>query len=212
MKNAIVLTLFLVSLGLLSKAQSHEQGQFNISVGPSFGIWGVHYEVETPLGLYESEEVEGAVTITVPVRFSVGLADRFSLGMFLEPGVYGDDNDSRGNFILMAGLTPRLYMINGGKANWYLGLDAGAGFLFWKEETDLSKAEKGFIGIQARLHTGVNMYFSDNVGLFFEGQLGYVGFGLVRAKFNDNELDLDDIEERLKTVGGQFSMGLAMKF
>lgn len=211
MRNTIT-TCALLLLASTLFAQSHEQGQFSISVGPSFGAWGVTHELETPLGMYESEEVEAAVTITVPVRFSYGFVERFSLGVFLEPGVYGDDNDSRGNFLFMAGLTPRLYMINGGKANWYLGLDAGAGFLFWKEETSRSKAEKGFIGIQARLHTGVNMYFSDHVGLFFEGGLGYVGFGLVRAELNDEVLDIDDIEERLKTLGGQFTMGLAMKF
>lgn len=88
-------TLSLIAAALLlipASAQVNGKGTLQFGLGTHLGVHATHYEWKTHLlGLTaKGSDNDGAVTSTWPIDVQVGLSDRFSLGLCLEPGRYLD--------------------------------------------------------------------------------------------------------------------------
>lgn len=208
----IAFTSALVALSCSLNAQSHEQGTWQFCLGASLGVHATHFEWKYSFDLLgvpisvSDEEDDGAATTTFPFEVHYGLADRFSLGLYVEPGRYLDSADNNPNRIILVGLSPRYYIINNDRFNWTAMLDLGAGGLEIsdKEET----ITDSYAGGHLRIGSGVSFYFGEHFGLQLFGK--YAAYNL---KWRDREPDdlPENYEAKLTTSGFHFGAGLTFK-
>ena len=209
MKTRIHLTVVASVIGLAAQAQSHTKGTVQICLGASLGVHATHYEQSyTLFGLkFSDSDDDGAATSTFPIEFHYGLADRFSLGLYIEPGRYLDSADSNPNSVIAFGLTPRFYILNKDRFNWTGILDIGAGGLQIEDKDQTVKDY--YAGMHFRLGTGVSFYFGDHFGLQLFCK--YAAYSL-KWRDRDPDIGLGDFEAKLTTSGFHFGGGLTVKF
>lgn len=191
-------------------AQINDKGTFHASIGVAAGGHATHYE-QTVLGTIRSND-DGAATVTYPIEFSYGLGRRFSLGLYVEPGVYLDSSASESNGLAMIGIQPRFYIINNDRFAWMASMQLGSSALRHDVDEPGNVSEAIYRGTTLGLSTGVGFYFSDLVGLNL--QVRYIGttMPLRELTLNGTEFDPDLIDATLTTRGVAFQASLAFKF
>lgn len=193
-------------------AQAHQKGTWQFSLGASLGVHATHYESSFSylfLGQEISinkEEDDAAATTTFPIEVDLGLADRWSLGLYVEPGRYLDSADNNPNSIFLIGLSPHFYLLNKERTTLAGILDLGAGALRIsdKEETITDT----YAGGHFRLGLGASFYFGEHFGLQLFGK-----YAVYNLKWRDREPDpdVDNFEATLRTGGFHFGGGVTFK-
>lgn len=210
--NRITLLSARVLTPFLLQGQAHQQGTFQIGVGASFGIHATHYEQSYKYQFagqtieFSDENDDGAATTTFPIEVHFGLAERFSLGLYGEPGTYLDSADEHPNRIFLIGLSPRYYIVNNDNFYWYAGLDVGAGALRISDKDETFTDT--YAGGHFRLGSGVAWFFGDLFGINL-----FAKYGAYNLKWRDREPDpnVDNFEAMLKTSGFHIGLGLQVK-
>jgi len=212
MRHLTTTTVFFVLLASFASAQSHQRGTWQFSLGASLGVHATHYEKSYSYTLFgqdisfDDEADDAAATTTFPIEVDYGLADRFSLGLYVEPGRYLDSADNNPNSIFLIGLSPHFYLINKDRFNLSGILDVGAGALRIsdKEET----VTDTYAGGHFRLGLGASFYFGDHFGLQVFGK-----YGAYSLKWRDREPDpnVDNFEATLRTSGLHIGAGVTFK-
>lgn len=123
----------ITAFALLStaSAQVNAKGTLQFGLGLSPGVHATHFSNEVTFGglTQKEDHRDGAVTVTWPIEAQYGLADRFSLGLCLEPGSYLDSAGTHPNKLLLLSLSPRYYLVNKDRFALYLNADLGLSFL-----------------------------------------------------------------------------------
>lgn len=191
-------------------AQVNDKGTFHASIGIAAGGHATTYET-TILGFVNTEN-DGAATVTYPIELGYGLGKRFSLGLYIEPGVYLDSSASESNGLVLIGIQPRFYIVNGNRFAWMASLQLGAAALRYDVDELGSKTEAKYRGTNLGLSTGVGFYFTDNIGLNL--QVRYVGTAMPLRSWSLNGVDFDPdlIDAKLSTRGAAVQASLAFKF
>lgn len=191
-------------------AQVNDKGTFHVSIGIAAGGHGTTYET-TILGVVTTEN-DGAATVTYPIEVSYGLGKRFSLGLYLEPGVYLDSSATESNGLATFGIQPRFYIINNDRFAWMASMQLGSSTLRYDVEEPGNVSEAIYRGTNLSLSTGVGFYFSDLIGLNL--QMRYIGTTMPLRKWtvNGTGLDPDLIDATLTTRGVALQASLAFKF
>ena len=208
-------TLLLALIAGSLSAQSNKSGTFHICAGASVGIHATHFENSYSVDIGgitisdSNSEDDAAATTTFPIELHYGIVDRFSLGLYVEPGTYLDSADNSPNSVLSVGLTPRFYIVNLDRFNWAAILDIGLTGLEIsdKEET----ITDSYLGPHVRIGTGISFYFGEHFGI----QL-FTKYGAYLMKWRDREPDdfftAGNYEAKLNTSGIHFGGGLTVKF
>ncbi len=210
-------TLSLIAAALLlipASAQVNGKGTLQFGLGTHLGVHATHYEWKTHLlGLTaKGSDNDGAVTSTWPIDAQVGLSDRFSLGLCLEPGRYLDSAGTHPNQLFLVSLSPRFYAVNKDHFALYLHADLGSGFLkIGDVRSGINRYDDRYTGGHFRLGSAVQWYFGDVFGI----NLGLM-YAAHRLKWqnrepNDPLLDVADYSATLSTSGILFRAGLQVK-
>ncbi len=204
-----------MALWASASAQVNAKGTLQFGLGLSFGAHATHFSNELSyLGLsIKNSDSDGAVTLTVPVDVQYGLSDRFSLGIYIEPGSYMDSAGTHPNKLFLLGLSPRYYAVNKDRIALYCNADMGLGQLRISDlKNGINRFTDHYTGAHLRLGTGFQFYIGSVIGL-------HVGLKYAANKFKwrnrdprDPLLDLVDYSATLKTSGVQFEIGLQAKF
>lgn len=214
MDRKVILALFALSAAPLS-AQVNQKGTFQLALGYNFGVFATEYEYSfnfPGIGRVSDSETDGAATSSIPFEFQYGLGNRFSLGLYIEPGYYLDSNATRSNGFFIAGIDPRFYIINKERFGWYADLGIGISALGIKEEAGSEDYTDAYAGSHFKLGTHVQFFFGNTFGLHFG-----MNYSAHNLKWRDRDpedeaLDLFDYEATLKTAGVQFGFGAQVKF
>lgn len=210
-KRIAITSVTLLALGTADLvAQVNDKGTFHASVGIAAGGHVTTYETSL-LGVVNSEN-DGAATVTYPIELGYGLGERFSLGLYIEPGVYLDSSASESNGLTLVGIQPRFYIVNGDRFAWMASLHLGVSALRYDVDEPGNRTEAKYSGANLGLSTGVGYYFSDHIGLNL--QLRYVGTTMPLRSWSVNGVDFDPdlIDAKLTTRGVALQASLAFKF
>ena len=210
-KHIAFTSVALVVLGTADlTAQVNDKGTFHVSIGAAAGGHATTYET-TVLGVVNTEN-DGAATVTYPIELGYGLGERFSLGLYIEPGVYLDSSASESNGLALVGIQPRFYIVNGNRFAWMASLQLGVSALRYDVDEPGNRTEAKYSGTNLGLSTGVGFYFTDNIGLNL--QLRYVGTTMPLRSWSVNGVDFDPdlIDATLTTRGAAVQASLAFKF
>ena len=196
-------------------AQVNGKGRVQIGLAISGGVHATRFENSfTVLGLtLKNSSDDGAVTVSYPLEVHVGLSNRFSLGLCLEPGSYIDSAGTHPNGFVVAGLSPRFYAINKEKFALLFNLDLGVSALRIAEvQSGTKQFDDSYVGGHFRLGTQLQYYFGNTFGLNFG-----LKYAVHNMKWRDRDPEdalLKDVnyEATLKTSGVQFQLGAQVKF
>ena len=196
-------------------AQVNSKGRLQIGLGISGGVHATRFENSfTVFGItLKNSSDDGAATVSYPLDIHVGLSNKFSLGLCLEPGSYIDSAGTRPNGFFVVGLSPRFYAINKEHFALLFNLDLGVSALRIGEVRSGTKQfDDSYVGGHFRLGTQLQYYFGNTFGL---------NFGLKYAMHNMKWRDRDpedpllkdvDYEATLRTSGVQIQLGAQVKF
>ena len=215
MKRLATLALLALPFATTALAQSNEGGTFHIGVGWSLGFHTTKFEQQyTVLGVVVKDSDTGAaLTRSFPIDLQIGVAKPLSIGIYVEPGSYLDSSATRKNRFIIAGIAPRIYILNKDRFNWMAGPEVGVSALqiedveyFGKTYTD------SYLGIHVRIATGVAFYFGDHFGIQTQ-----VKYAIHSMPWRDRDpestaLDNADFEASLNTSGIQIQIGATVKF
>lgn len=215
MKHLLVLITAL-SLASSGYGQVNGKGTFQLGLGASLGVFNTDFEysaVYPVIGRVSKSSEDGAATVSFPIDLQVGLSDRFSLGLCLEPGQYIDSADTHPNGFFIFSLEPRFYVVNGEHFAVHINADLGLSALKIRSgEGTSAEFDDSYAGGHFRFGAQAQYYFGNTFGL---------NFGLKFASHNMKWRDRDpenaaleslDYEATLKTGGLQLQLGAQVKF
>lgn len=209
------MAVFLAFAPAAASGQAITRGDFQLGIGFNAGAHATRYESEiTILGFSKKDSHnDGAVTVTVPLEAQYSFTDRFSLGLYIEPGSYLDSSGTHPNKLLLLGISPRYYVVNKDRFALYVHVDLGLSKLQIKDvKSGKDRFTDYFEGSHARLGVAGQYYFSDlfglNAGLRFTG----ANFAWKERDPSDPLIAAFNYKGTLKTTGVQFQLGLQVKF
>jgi len=196
------------------QAQVNDKGTVHLSLGLAMGGHATEYDRTLVIGnlRLNQKSTGGAATVTVPLEVHVGLTPGFSLGAYLESGVYLDSNDAHTNRIRMFGIQPRFFLVNKERFAWTASAQLGATALTIEAEESFGNSKSTFRGGHFGLATGVIFHVSDLIGLRFDLRLLNNRLPLREYVLNDRSIDLRDFEAELRARGAAFQFSLGFKF
>jgi len=196
----------------MSFAQSNTKGTIHLGLG-----WGLQVGGATIKSTVEDESssVKGVGGRSASgLRVGYGLADAFSLGLFLrsEGAAYTSTDFGSGTFItkgLGVGLEPKGYVVNKDKFNLYFALPIGfsTGKAYSSEAT--SETTK-LSGLNYGLNVGFNWYWASFIGMSLD--LGYSGVALSGKKTYEGYGQSYEVKTNINGGGLFFGLGLVSKF
>ncbi len=198
-----------------SFAQVNTKGTLQFGLGVSFGAHATRFDSEVSfLGLsIKNSDSDGAVTVTVPIEAQYGLSDRFSVGLYLEPGSYVDSAGTHPNKLFLMGISPRYYAVNKDRFALYFNADLGLSQLRISDvKNGINRFTDTYSGANLRLGTAVQFYFGQAIGLHLGLKYAANNFNWRARDPRDPILDAVDYSATLKTSGVQFEIGLQAKF
>lgn len=210
--RSILLVLVLHAVPAL--AQYNRSGVVHLSAGLGLGAHATEYEQTIRiLGFpITSRSSDGAATVSVPIELGVGLADPFSLGLYLEPGVYLDSNATESNNYTLLGMQPRFYLVNNDAFALMGSLRLGLSALRIERDEPLVKSSANYSGGHVGLGLGTWIGFGSTVGLNLHLFYMATNMPLRRYELNGQQLSLTDFEARLRTRGVVLQASLAFRF
>jgi hypothetical protein len=208
---------FLLLVSMIGFSQSHDKGTFSFNLGWDAGLHGTEYTSKlngTQLG---SPDTSAAGTSLFRINAHYNPVKWLSAGLDFRAGSYLEDPDNPetdGNKINMLGLALRLYPVNRDKFAWFIGANFGrSGLEINRKLTAFNiPAKYTFNSGHLSFETGFNWYFAKNGGLNFG--LGYSQHNFLMQEFylNNSKQNIDNFENRLRTKGVHFNIGLAIQF
>ncbi|MBL7963216.1 MAG: hypothetical protein JNM31_05140 [Flavobacteriales bacterium] len=188
-------------------AQSNSFGSLQFGLGASFGLYNTEFNESYPPTNYARTNRDNAVAVSFPLEVHLGLVPFMSLGLYLQPGSYLDTSATRSNSMFIGGLSPRFYIVNGDRFNWFAGLEAGLANLVIKERPFAGGTyQYTFGGGHFRIASGFNLYFGKVVGM--QMQMKYAVYNM---PLWDLEPNFSDYTARLKVDGLEAQLGLVFK-
>lgn len=215
MKHLLVLIAAL-SLASSGYGQVNGKGTFQLGLGASLGVFNTDFEysaVYPIIGRVSKSSEDGAATVSVPLDLQVGLSDRFSLGLCLEPGQYIDSADTHPNGFFIFSVEPRFYVVNGEHFAVHINADLGLSALRIRSgEGTSAEFDDSYAGGHFRFGAQAQYYFGKTFGLNFG-----LKFASHSMKWKDRDpenaaLESIDYEATLKTGGLQLQLGAQVKF
>lgn len=212
-RNVIALSAALIASA--AAAQVNQKGTFQIGLGANFGAYATEYTSSYTLPVYGTvkyRDTDGAATTSFPLDLQYGLGDRFSLGLYVEPGSYLDSNQTRSNGFVSIGIDPRFYLINKDRFAWLADLGFGISALRIKETGNGNTYTDSYAGTHFRLGSQVQFYFGNTFGI----HLG-LNYSAHRLPWRDRDpedsiINNSGFEATLRTAGIQFGLGAQLKF
>ncbi|MBI2281211.1 MAG: hypothetical protein HYU68_11050 [Bacteroidetes bacterium] len=199
----------------LTFGQSNESGTIHVRVGVGFDISGGSAEITMdgpPAATFSGDAA--AVGVMYSLKAEYGLADAFSAGIFVKRaglatvftyGGFSSDAEILGGFGF--GVGGSWYAVNKDKFNFYLAPSVGYTTLSMDYKIsdgngNIKTTTTNYSGLIYGINTGVNVYFGDVAGMFFD--LGYAGRMISSTE--------DEVTTDLSLGGVEFSLGLSLKF
>lgn len=196
-------------------AQVNGKGVVQVGIGAGVGAHATHFNSELGYGslaLKHSND-DGAVTVTYPIEVQYGLADRFSLGVRVEPGRYLDSAGTHPNALFLVALSPRFYAVNKDRFALLFHLDLGLNYLRIADvQSGLQRFDDRYAGSYLRPGFALQWYFGEVVGLNFGLNYTAHTFKWQSRSPSDPVLSIVDYSATLKTSGVLFQLGLQAKF
>jgi hypothetical protein len=214
MKPLILSAAFAVAL-VPAFSQVNGKGVVQVGLGAGFGAHATFFESEVRYGnlAYKHSDHDGAVTVTFPIEIQYGFADRFSLGLCVEPGHYLDSAGTHPNALFLMAISPRYYAVNKDRLALFFDLDLGLNYLRIADvQSGVKRYEDRYSGGYLRPGATLQWYFSDAVGLNFGLNFTANRFNWLDRDPDDPLLGFADYSATLKTSGVIFQMGLQAKF
>ena len=198
----------------MSFAQSNTKGTIHLGLGWGAQLGGATLKYSA--GSNSVSEKGAGLRAASGLRVSYGLADAFSLGLFLrkEGAVYVASSTSGSSSTssslvtsgLGIGLEPKGYVVNKDKFNLYFALPIG--FSTGKSyDIDYSSETTKMSGLNYGLNVGFNWYWASFIGMSLD--LGYSGVALSGKKTNSYGTE---IKTNINGGGLFFGLGLVSKF
>lgn len=217
-------------LCVATQAQYNQKGTIHLALGTAFGAHGTEYSwtatqtvnfFGTNFTFTDSgTDTDGAATVTIPIEMDFGVTNRFSMGFFLEPGFYLDSSNTESNSMVLVGLQPRFYLINGDRFALLAGAQLGAsGLKIERSEsntvlgvTTTTESSASYAGSGLGLGTAAVFQFGDLINL--QAHLRYVATNMKLRDYTVNGDDIDDdaYEATLRTRGMAFQLSLGFRF
>lgn len=208
-----------IGIGLLAvicsmqlHAQSLTNGSLGFQIGYDFAAHGTVSETQI-FGITADTDTSGAVTNMLNVGVQYSFASWFSAGLEFNYGAYLEDTadtGADGNTFNTIALDARLYPLNKDHINWYVGAQYGLTNLRINRIDPATTFEAGYAYNSSHLglFTGINWYFLDVAGLFFQVDYSSHGFELNELTFDGVEQDLTNIDQTLDTKGVGIRAGI----
>ena len=215
MKHLLVLIAAL-SLASSGYGQVNGKGTFQLGLGASLGIFNTDFEysaVYPIIGRVSKSSEDGAATVSVPLDLQVGLSDKFSLGVCLEPGRYIDSAGTHPNGFFIFSLEPRFYVVNGEHFAVHINADLGLSALRISDvQSGSKKYDDTYAGGHFRFGAQAQYYFGNTFGLNFGFKFASHSMKWRDRDPEDTTLSALDYAATLKTSGVQFQLGAQVKF
>ena len=197
----VVIILLVVSQ---TRAQSLTNGTLGFQIGYDFAAHGTLTETEV-LGIIDTD-TGVAVTNMLNIGIQYSFASWFSAGAEFNYGAYVEDTadtGANGNVFNTIAFDARLYPLNKDHLNWYVGAQAGLTNLQIYRVDPATDMEAGYkyASPHLGLFTGINWYFLDVAGLFFQLDYSKHGFELNELTIDEVKQDLTYINQTLDTKG-----------
>jgi hypothetical protein len=212
--NRHILALLAAATLVTANAQVNAPGKFQIGLAWSGGAHATHFKNSfTFNGLkFENSSDDGAATVSYPLDLHVGLSNRFSLGLCIEPGQYIDSAGTNPNQFVILSLSPRFYILNKEKNALLFNLDLGvSGLRIGDVESGTKKFDDSYAGMHVRPGIQFQHYFGNTFGM----NVGLkVPFHNMKWRDRDPEdpfLTGLNYAAELRTSGVQFQLGLQVK-
>lgn len=196
-------------------AQVNAPGRFQIGLGLDLGLFATHFENSYNIpffGRFTHSDDDGAAAVSYPLDLQVGISNRWSIGLCLEPGAYVDSVTEHRNGFFIASLSPRFYLMNGDHFAWYLQADLGASALKYSDVPDGGQRyDDSYVGGHFRIGSGVQYYFGSIFGI--NAGLKFASYNLVWRDRDPEDpfLNNTDYEAKLLVRGVQFQLGVQVK-
>ncbi len=150
-------------------AQVNDRGTFQIGLGTSLGIFKTEFEnsFTLPGGVQVSNsEEDEAATFSVPIDLQVGVAERISLGLCLEPGRYIDSAGTHPNSFFIFSIQPRFYVLNYDQFALHINADLGVSALrITSNDGTADEIEDTYGGGHFRFGAQAQYFFGDMFGI-----------------------------------------------
>lgn len=215
MKHGLLL-LSLLSTAINASAQVNAKGTFQAGLAASFGGHSTEFSnsfTVPVIGRVSNSSSDGAATVSYPIDLQVGLSDRFSLGLCLEPGQYIDSAGTHPNSFFILSIEPRYYVVNKERFGVHVNADFGLSALRISEvQSGTKKFDDTYSGGHFRLGAQMQYYFGGTFGLNFGVKYAAHNMKWKDRDPEDNNLSSLDYEATLKTSGVQFQLGAQVKF
>jgi hypothetical protein len=215
MKHLITL---IAALGLTCTGygQVNSKGTFQLGLGASLGVFNTHFEYSATypvIGRVSKSSEDGAATASLPLDLQVGLSDRFSLGVCLEPGHYIDSAGTHPNGFFIFSIEPRFYVLNKERFAVHINADLGLSALRIRSgEGTSTEFDDSYAGGHFRFGAQAQYYFGHTFGLNFGFKLASHALKWRDRDPEDTVLNSLDYDATLKTGGVQFQLGAQVKF
>lgn len=186
-------------------AQSLTNGTLGFQIGYDFAAHGTLTKTQL-FGITTDTDTGGAVTNMFNIGLQYSFASWFSAGVEFNYGAYLEDTTDTGadgnNFNTIA-FDARLYPLNKDHINWYFGAQAGLTNLLINriDPATTLQASYKYSSPHLGLFTGINWYFLDVAGLFFQVDYSNHGFELKELTLDGAQQDLSNIAQTLDTKG-----------
>ncbi len=215
MKHVIVL---LASLGVASVSfgQVNAKGRFQAGLGTSLGLFNTEFNFSATypiLGRVSKSSEDGAATVSFPLDLQVGVSNKFSVGVCIEPGRYIDSAGTHPNAFFIFSLEPRYYILNGERFAIHINADLGLSALRISDvESGTKKFDDTYAGGHFRFGAQAQYYFGNTFGLNFGFKFASHSLKWKDRDPEDTTLSALDYAATLKTSGVQFQLGAQVKF
>ncbi|MBL7981430.1 MAG: hypothetical protein JNL52_06420 [Flavobacteriales bacterium] len=212
--SLLLLTAQFLFAPISASAQMNGKGTFHLSLGVHAAGHATEYEQRLlVLGQWLSDtNDDGAASVTFPFELGFGLSKGFALGIYVEPGSYLDSSATESNAILLAGLQPRIYLVNNDRFAWMASVLLGVSALRIERSEALVSTDARYSGGNFGLSTGVAFGLGDLLALQFQLRYMTTNMPLRAYELNGASVDLSGYEATLRTRGLGAQLSLAFRF
>ena len=221
MKKILLSLMGVLVLATINYSQSNQFGTLNLSAGAGFGAYATNSEITATYFngsfTYTDKDTSGAVTTYFYLSGDFGVVKFLSVGAYFQTGKYlqePEDGVVKDNGFYKLGIMPKLYLINNDKFNLYTGLGLGIQGLTTSEDDGTTKSEGKYAGTNLHIRLGMNLYFTESIGMFMHA--GYDGnnMDLKELSFTNGSTTNtpSNLSGNLIAKGLEMAVGLNFKF
>lgn len=214
----IILSVLVVGT---SYSQSNDFGTLNLSGGVGFGAYATQSEITATYFngslTVRDQDTSGAVTTYAYLSGDFGVIKLLSVGVIFQKGKYLQEEESgvtKDNSFYKFGIMPKLYLVNKDKFNLYAGLGLGVQGLTTSEVKNNVTTEAKYTGTNLHLRLGMNIYFSNSIGMFMHAGYDANNMNLKELSYTSGSTTNtpSNLSGELIANGLEMAIGLNIKF